>query len=235
MVRLRRVALAMVLLAIAPTAVAGKLEKEAIEVGPGIDPPRADRTSSTPLHDVPSAIEGHVKARLLIDATGVVRKSKILDSTDARLTNRARQLLSGAKYIPAKRDGVPVTVWWTETLNFVSAEAEIASVLACNPSKIGSSPPIDPKSDPDLVLPVLLRDAVPQTTAEIRRRGSGFARLVCIIDVCGRVNGCTVLASSGGEYSEAAIAAAQGRLYRPARRENEPIAVFFTLTISFQF
>ena len=59
--------------------------------------------------------------------------------------------------------------------------------------------------------------------------------LVCIIDACGRVKGCTATASSGGEYSEAAIAAAQERLYRPARRGNEPIAVFFTLTISFQF
>jgi hypothetical protein len=91
-VRLRAVAIATTLLTIGPAVTAGRLGKEAIEVGPDVVPPKILWDSSN-LRDIPSAIEGTVRARILIDTTGAVRKIKILESTDSRLTNRAHDLV----------------------------------------------------------------------------------------------------------------------------------------------
>ncbi|HEX4824537.1 MAG TPA: energy transducer TonB [Candidatus Polarisedimenticolaceae bacterium] len=233
MVRLR-VALALSLALIPGVAVASRVDKEAIEVGPGIEPPKPGRTMTIPFDAVPSDLTGTVTARLLLDADGVVRKVKILTSTDARLKSRARELLSGAKFQPAMRDASPVAVWWTETVTFVSAEAEFASILACDPSKIETSAPVDPAGDASITLPILIRDAAPPTTTAIRKRGDGFAKLACVIDACGQVDDCKVLASSGNEYVDPAITAARERLYRPAHRGGKPIPVYFTLTITFE-
>ena len=228
---MRPVALAMGLLAIAPTAVAGKLEKEAIDVGPGIDPPKW--TYSTPLDAVPSAVEGKVTARLLIDASGEVRKIKIVSSTDARLTNRTKQMMHDAKYTPAMQSGQTISVWWTENLQFVSVEAEIAAVLACDPSKVDAQSTVKSETDTDFVRPVLLRDALPKPTETVRRHGDGFAVLRCVIDVCGRVDHCEVLASSGRDFAEPAIAAARERIYRPGRQGDKPVAVYCTIRTTF--
>jgi TonB family protein len=207
----------------------------AVEMGPGITPPKLQSSNSVryPAHARPA--KGAVALRLLIDRKGSVQETEVVSSPDERLSKAFRRAVTDWRYTPATRDGDPVAVWWTETFQFMPPEEEIATILACDPTKVDAGKAGMPGTSEEVVLPVIVRDAQPVVTGAISARGrSGRVTLECLIDVCGRVGNCRPLKSSGAEYTASAIAAVEKRLYRPATSAGKPIAIYFRIDVEFR-
>ena len=204
------------------------LEREAIKVGEGVEPPTLSR--QTPLED--KTPEGTVTVKVLIDATGEVREVVVLESSDRGMDKLAKKAMFARHYFPAKKDGQAVAVWWTTTIRFHTAESQIEKALKCDPATVDTSPAVMPTED--MQLPVIVRRVSPNFTRSMRQRGEGRAVLQCRIDVCGRVDSCTPLESTGPEYTEAAKHAVLQWIYQPAMQNGRPIAVYYTVRVDFR-
>ncbi|HEX4824539.1 MAG TPA: energy transducer TonB [Candidatus Polarisedimenticolaceae bacterium] len=234
MVRLRVVSCAFAaFLVLAPTFAdpvdVEAIEREAIAVGPGIDPPTLRMESQRPQ---PEKVSGTVTVKALVDASGEVRRVTIVEASDASLEDLARDVMFSRHYDPAKKDGKPVAVWWTIRLQFLPAEPQIEATLKCDPDSIDDAVPSEPNGATEL--PTRVRSVAPLMSSKIRRLGNGYANLQCIIDRCGRVKDCKAVQSSGPDYTEAAEHAVLQWLYRPATQDGKPIAVYFTIRVDFK-
>ena len=67
----------------------------------------------------------------------------------------------------------------------------------------------------------------------VRERVEGHAVFACVIDACGRVRDCRAVASSRAEFEKAGLDAVGLRRYTPARRDGQPVAIMFTITVTF--
>ena len=67
----------------------------------------------------------------------------------------------------------------------------------------------------------------------VRERVEGHAVFACVIDACGRVRDCRALAASRAEFEKAGLAAVSLRRYTPAHRDGQPVAIMFTITVTF--
>jgi TonB family protein len=222
------------LVPLGPASRASSLEDEAVEVGPGMEPPKLLTSIRThyPAAAKDEGVGGTVVVRALIDRKGRVKKTEIVSSPDKRLAKAAVNAMTMREYAPATRDGEPVAVWWKETFEFRLNADEVARILACDPSKVeAGDPPTDTNFDP----PVIARTVDPILSERmILRRQPGTVVLQCKVNVCGRVEDCKVLKSNGADFSASAIEAAQQRLYRPATKNGRPVAIQFTIRIDFR-
>jgi TonB family protein len=176
--------------------------------------------------------KGTVVVRALVDSKGRVGGTEIVSSPDKRLSSAAVATLKKWRYTPATRNGLPIDVWWTETFQFMPPEEEIAAILGCDPTKVDAGTVTDLRN---VVLPKILRSAEPVWSGAMTARGRpGHVKLQCVVDLCGRVGQCEALETSGPEYTDAAIAAVQKRLYRPATAGGKPVAIYFTIEVNFR-
>ena len=60
-----------------------------------------------------------------------------------------------------------------------------------------------------------------------------MARFACVVDTCGRVRDCRVLAASLGAFARAGLAAVEQRRYVPALRDGKPVTIWFTIGVTF--
>ncbi len=219
----------------APSVRASDPEAEAVEFGPGIEAPKLLNSirATYPAAAKDDGIAGTVVIRALIDRNGRVKKTEIVSSPDKHLAKAALAAMTMREYAPARRDGEPIAVWVTESFEFRQSADEVATILACDPTKVDSG---EPPIGADFDLPVIVRNVDPAVSDDMKlRREPGRVVLKCKLDVCGRVSGCAVLQSNGAEFSRSAISAAEKRLYHPATKNGKPVAIDFTLRFDFHF
>ena len=193
-----------------------------IEVGPGIDPPKPLAGSLCPT-TLFAVTDGSVVVRLVIQVDGTVGLVQVVEASDPRLANLAMELLPGRKYVPARRDGRPIAVWWPETLRFRTDE----SIPACHAGPIPADQPL--VADPaEIEMPGVVQPATIDLTPALRQAGRGSVTLQCVVDECGHVGNCNALKSSGPEFEEAGRVAVRRAIFTPAKRKGEPVAVFYT-------
>jgi len=215
-----------------PEARTSRLDDTAVEVGPGITPPQLESSHSTKYPRGARSAKGSVVLHALIDSKGRVSRTEVVSSPDKRLSDAAVAAMKKRRYTPATRGGEPIDVWWTETFQFIPPDEEIAAILACDPTNVDAGTATDPR---DVVLPTIVRIAPPVWSDAMRAQGRpGHVNLQCMIDVCGRVGECKALETSGPDYTAAAIAAVQKRLYRPATAAGRPVAIYFTIVVDFR-
>ncbi|HEX4824536.1 MAG TPA: energy transducer TonB [Candidatus Polarisedimenticolaceae bacterium] len=213
----------------AKTAELKALEREAVTVGPGIEPPTLRSESHATRPDTPS---GTVTLKLLVDTQGEIRKMIIVDSSRSSLERVARELMSSRHYAPATRNGVPVAVWWTTDVTFRSTQDLIDAALRCEPPKEEPSPSEDRNAE--VQLPANVRKVEPEFSGDLVRRGPGSAVLQCHINVCGRVESCVPLSATAPAFIEPATKAVLQWIYQPAMQYGKPVAVYLTVRVDFR-
>lgn len=209
--------------------------KSAVEVGPGIDPPRLVRDAK--IEYPPSAradgVSGTVVLRVCIDANGKVRAAEVVSSPDPRLSRAAREAALDRRYAPATKGGRPVAVWWRVGMDFRVPPTAAELDATCDAAIAGDTGPVE-LSD-DIVQPVLIKGVEPGPAWEPGKRPrSGKVTLSCVIDACGRVTHCAPVATSGASFTRAALEAVGQWRYEPARRAGRPVSCRFTIHVSWR-
>ncbi len=86
----------------------------------------------------------------------------------------------------------------------------------------------------DVAAPTLISSAMPDYTADLRRRGTeGRIVLEVDLDRKGKVSDVTVRSSTIHPLDDASVEAVRGWVFQPARRNNESIPFSFRLTLRF--
>jgi TonB family protein len=215
---------------------ASRLEKKAVEIGPGITPPYAGGAALLETPDgVPEAdAHGRLTIRLLLDKSGAVRRVVAPDGADPRLAAAAVARFENASFSPARRGNKPVVVWFDATVVFRPREELEAEIPG--PGCVPAAYDLDRIEDPteEVQLPRLVEKVDPDYPPElIAERASGMARFACVVDTCGHVRDCRVLYASRGAFARSALAAIVKRRYAPARRNGEAVTVRFTIDVTF--
>ena len=224
---------------VALAARTSRLAAEAVEVGPGITAPSTGGllVLETP-EGVPEALaHAALTIRLLLDKSGRVRSAEPVDPPDPRLAAAAVGPLKNGEFDPAMRDKKPIVVWLNKKVlfrpraEFAAAVPSADCVPAADGETIGEGPP---ELFEDVELPLLLAKTEPVYPPELsHRRIGGQARFECVVDTCGRVNGCRVVDASHGAFARSGLDAVVQRRYVPARRDGKPVSLRFSITVSF--
>jgi TonB family C-terminal domain len=224
--------------AIGPPAYASRLKDRAIEVGPGITPPW---TGGTIVLETPKGVsEQHSHAtltiRLLVDSSGRVRHTEARGAPDPRLARVASALFRFLKFHPATRDGKPVDVWWNRRVAF-RPKSELDSVippLNCVPA-VDHQPIREDMVTDDVELPRIVKIVFPDyPRAMLDRRMEGDASFRCVIDTCGRIRECIVVAASRPEFAKSGLDAVIQRRYTPALRNGVSVTITFVIDVTFR-
>jgi protein TonB len=88
---------------------------------------------------------------------------------------------------------------------------------------------------PEVREPVLIRKVQPvYPRLAINAHWEGIVILEAVISKTGTVESARVLSSPQSVFSDAAVAAVEQWLYKPAMMNGRPISVYFTVTVKFQ-
>jgi protein TonB len=109
---------------------------------------------------------------------------------------------------------------------------EIGGVIGGTIGGTGTGPIVP---GPGVTLPELV-EKVPPDYPEVARHARMSGRVICqaVISKDGDVEEVTVLSASNPLFVEASIAAVQKWKYKPALQNGEPVAVYFTVVVSFE-
>jgi TonB family protein len=222
---------------LAPPVQAAKLEDQAVEIGPGITPPKTGGPVflQTPEGVADANARAALNVRLLLDKTGRVQRAEALDTPDPRLAAAAVDLLKKMTFAPAQRDNKPVVVWCYKTVLFRPRPGQVqeAAASGCVPdpyelNQVGELPtdaePARLVERPDAVFPPEL----------MQQRVNGLVQFACIVDTCGLVRDCRVLEASRPEFARAGMDAVSRRRYEPARRNGTPVTSNITIKLTFK-
>src|SRR5262245_50180299 len=234
-VELARVKAFALVLGLCAAGCVARAHESAIELGPGIEPPKQQTGFSVkyPAAANEEDVSGVVVLRVVIDEKGRPRDMVVVSSPDDRLTKAAKDALRSYRYSPATRGGELVAVWIKEEFPFISDAEILRRESSCDPRQF-DTPPTDPTED--MTLPTLLRKAEPQITEEMRRgnRG-GDVVLACTINACGRPQDCRPLKSAGALFTQSAIDAVAKWRYSPAMLASKPVNVYYTVRVTYRW
>jgi protein TonB len=95
---------------------------ELVQAGPGVSPPKlvSIRKPEYPPMARRLGVEGDVVISLLVDETGNVIETRLIDGVPQRvgINESALEAAKNARYEPATKEGVRVKVWTTLRLPF---------------------------------------------------------------------------------------------------------------------
>jgi TonB family protein len=219
----------------APGAAHASSVKDAIEVGPGVEPPHMIRDAEFAYPNSARAerVSGQVVLRICVDAKGKVRASEVVSSPDPRLSKAAREGVVDRLYAPATKDGRPVAVWWQTEVSFRLPPSEAELDATCEAATANDAGPV--ALGPTDVPPVLVKHVDPDLPwASEKISHHGDVTLQCLIDACGRVLECSAMQTSGEAYTRAAVATVTRWRYSPAIRDGRPVSVYLTIRVSWR-
>jgi hypothetical protein len=243
---------------VAPAKEISRLEEHAVEIGPGLTPPRGHGmlVMQTPDGVAESNAHATLQARLLIDKDGWVRLAEFLGGTDPLLAAAAMKMLKDVRFSPATRENEPLAVWWTRKISVrprIELDAEVPSASCVPQTYDARMLDEEPTDDPDLEAPRLLERAEPVYPPELRPRHiEGDVTFRCVIDTCGHVRDCRVVGPVLDEstiakgdtitrwrytpaaFAKAGLNAAVHWRYAPARRNGVPVTMAFKLAMAFR-
>jgi TonB family protein len=180
-----------------------------------------------------AGVQGEVRVRLRVAATGGVADAEVLETTHQAFAAPALEAVRLARFEPARVQGRPVE--WT-------LELPVSFALSAVPPSVAATPPGPPEvARPDWDRPPVLTNAQEVARAIqaaypplLRDAGvTGTAWIEVSVAATGEVVGARALSATHDEFGAAAERVLRGARFRPAEREGRPVAVEVTIPVQF--
>jgi TonB family protein len=193
-------------------------------------------------------LHGKVTLNMVLDDKGVPQSFYFIEVSGNALDELALVIVGGDRFKPAMRDGVPVPVRQSIEIVLSACGTTIADIsgkqvpgfrLESQPSQTFRSfraPPSNmPLASKGITAPFPLVTPIAKYTDEARReKVNGACRVSLIVDAHGMPQNPRVAHSLGYGLDEMAIEAVERYRFRPAMREDKPVAVMMVVDVNFR-
>ncbi|HMG88227.1 MAG TPA: energy transducer TonB [Terracidiphilus sp.] len=211
------------------------------ELIPASQPTTDDQSCRQHLH-------GKVTLNMVLDSKGVPQSFYFIEVSGNVLDELAVVIVTGDRFKPAMRDGVPVPVRQSIEIVLRACGTTIADIsgkqvpgfrLESQPSQTFRSFRAPPSNMPlvskGVTAPFPLLTPIAMYTDEARReKVNGTCQVGLIVDAHGMPQNPRVLRSLGYGLDDMAIEAVERYRFRPAMRQDQPVAVMMSVDVNFR-
>ncbi|MFH0988719.1 MAG: energy transducer TonB [bacterium] len=177
--------------------------------------------------------EGTVHLKMWVDEKGNVADVSIVKSEDEIFDKPAMEAAKKYQFSPAKIAGKPVAVWVTIPFKFRLAKDD-AKFQA--PSAKGISSNVKPVKTINVDKQVEILYSVPAVYPEQAKKegAEGEAVVQVLVDESGDAVQVRLVKTDRGDFGEAAVAAVAKWKFKPAMKDNKPLASWVTVPFKFK-
>jgi TonB family protein len=205
---------------------------------PTVKPNPNGALSSTPLplDENNKPIEGICRVGLKVDKNGNPKKPRTIVCTDPRLGDYAVAAAAKKQFVPAMKNGKPVSVKTTLGIDIIDhSRMPDVQIKAQLPVETDPRKTILPGGS--VSTPVLIYGPEAKFPASAKGKGKGIDAKVDIrvlVNKLGGIDHASVAKSGGTDFDQHALDTVKTYLFKPALQDGKPVAVYVTIQFTFE-